>query len=870
MRLLERDSSLASLREYAEDARGGAGRLVLVAGEAGVGKTALLECLEEELPQADWAWGGCDGLSTPRPLGPLLDIAARIDGDLLAACLAAAPRETLFRTLLRQVDTTGRPTVLVIEDAHWADEATLDLVRFLGRRIRDSHVLLVVTYRDDGLRPDDPLRVVLGELASHRSTRRIGLAPLSESAVRELAAGSQVAPGLLYELSGGNPFYVTELLRSGSHDPGSALPGSAHDAVMARVAGLAPDARRLLEVAALAGARVEPWLLQAVSNDATHGIDACLASGVMTQDAFGLRFRHELARLAVADAVPVHHRAELHRALLDCLRQAGSEDDARLAHHAEGAGDGAAVLEHAPRAARQAARLSSHREAFAQHQRALRFVDGAPPAVVAALYDGLGQEASLIDRWQEAADALHAALPLWRATGDGIREGDTLRRLSKALYRLCRGSEAFEAAQQALAVLEPLPPGRELAWAYANLASHLMLQGDRDSLALARRAQGLAQELGLADVLSDALNTEGSVLAEDGPGAGSRQLRRALEVALTAGLEEQAGRAYTNLQSIAEWERNWPETERIYLEGAAYCDEHDLATFGTCLRGGRALALVQQGRLDEAVVLGREALGRASSSIINRLSPLVSVATVLARRDDPAATAMLDEAVELADGTLEPSWIALSRLARAEAAWLSGRTGDAAADLAVASGVADRCDVGFRGEIAVWLHRLGLPCDDLGPVDEPYASQVAGRHRDAAEAWTRLGCPYQAAMALGDSDDEDDLRSALATFDTLGATAPARLCRTRLRRLGVKAVPVGPRAATRSHPLGLTPREQEILDLLCQGLANAQISQRLVISERTVDHHVSAVLTKMGVRSRSAAANEAARLGLTGELTPAD
>jgi DNA-binding CsgD family transcriptional regulator len=274
--------------------------------------------------------------------------------------------------------------------------------------------------------------------------------------------------------------------------------------------------------------------------------------------------------------------------------------------------------------------------------------------------------------------------------------------------------------------------------------------------------------------------------------------------------------------------------------------------------------------LDEALALGREALGRTSSSIINRLSPLVSVATVLARRDDPAATAMLDEAVELADGTLEPSWIAVCRLARVEAAWLSGRTGDAAEDLTVAAGFADRCDASFRGAIAVWLRRLGLPATDLDQVDEPFASQVAGRHLEAAEAWTRLGCPYEAAMAQADSDEENALRSALATFDALGTTAPARLCRARMRRLGVKAVPVGPRAATRSHPLGLTRREQEVLDLLCAGLANAEISRSLVISERTVDHHVSAVLTKMGVRSRSAAATEAARLGLSGELTPAD
>jgi DNA-binding CsgD family transcriptional regulator/tetratricopeptide (TPR) repeat protein len=523
-----------------------------------------------------------------------------------------------------------------------------------------------------------------------------------------------------------------------------------------------------------------------------------------------------------------------------------------------------------PRAARQAARLSSHRESFAQYQRALRFAQGAPPADVAALWDGLGQEASLIDRWEEAAAALETALPLWRAAGDGVREGDTLRRLSKALYRLCRGAESLQTAEQALEVLEPLPPGRELAWAYANLASQNMLQGDRVALGLARRAQGLAEELGLADVLSDALNTEGGVLADDGPGAGTPALHRALEVALSAGLEEQAGRAYTNLHSTADWERDWTEAERVFLEGTAYCDERDLATFGTCLRGGHAVSLEQQGRFDEALALGREALGRTSSSIINRLSPLVSVATVLARRDDAESVPMLDEAVALADGTLEPAWIILCRVARAEARWLAGRTAGATEDLDAAVGFADRSDAGFRGLVAVWRHRLGLPVDQSGPMAEPYATQLAGRYREAAAEWTRVGCPYEAAMALTDSGEEDALRSALATFDGLGATAPARLCRARLRRLGVKAVPVGPRAATRSHPLGLTRREQEVLDLVCEGLANAEIAQRLVISERTVDHHVSAVLTKMGVRSRSAAASQAARQGLTGELTPAD
>ena len=149
--LLERGAALASLAGYADEARQGDGRLVLVAGEAGVGKSALVEQLQDDLPDARWSWGACDGLFTPRPLGPLFDLAGQLGGELEELCRAGAAREDLFRALLRQVSEPGTLSVLVVEDVHWADEATVDLLRFLGRRLRDAPVLLIATYRDDGL-----------------------------------------------------------------------------------------------------------------------------------------------------------------------------------------------------------------------------------------------------------------------------------------------------------------------------------------------------------------------------------------------------------------------------------------------------------------------------------------------------------------------------------------------------------------------------------------------------------------------------------------------------------------------------------------------------------------------------------------------
>ena len=440
--LLEREAQLASLTGYAAEARHGDGRLVLVGGEAGVGKSALVEQAQRDLPAAHWLWGACDGLFTPRPLGPLFDIASKLGGELLELCRADAPREELFRALLRQISEPAELHVLVMEDVHWADEATVDLLRFLGRRLRDAPVLLIATYRDDGLSPDDPLRVALGDLATQRSTRRIGLAPLTEHAVGLLAADSGLEAAALYRLTGGNPFYVTEVVQSGMGE----VPPSARDAVLARAARLGGAARGRAgrrRADRYPGRTRTCWSRSPAAR--RPPLMSWPSPGWSRWTAAGLRFRHEIARLAVAEAVPAHRRAPLHTSILAALQAGGCDDDTRLAFHAEAAGDGAAVLRYAPAAARRAAGLGAHREAAAQYERALRFAAGQDPGTAAALYDAFAYEAGLLDRWQDAADAREHALALWRQAGDRLREGDTLRWLACSLCYLCRGSEGAEA-----------------------------------------------------------------------------------------------------------------------------------------------------------------------------------------------------------------------------------------------------------------------------------------------------------------------------------------------------------------------------------------------------------------------------------------
>ena len=762
--------------------------------------------------------------------------------------------------LLRQVSAPGALHVLVVEDVHWADEASIDLLRFLGRRLWDAPVLLIATYRNDGLAAGDPLRIALGDLATQRSTRRVDLAPLSADAVRILAGGTGLDPAELYRLTGGNPFYVTEVVRAGL----GAVPSSARDAVLARAARLGGGAREVLDVAALIGARVELDLLTSVTASPPQVLDELLASGLLAEDGGWLRFRHEIARLAVQQAVALHRRADIHARILAALGSLGCGDDARLAFHAEAAGDGPAVLHHAPRAARRAAELGSHREAAAQYERALRCAADADPCVVAGLYGGLAYELMLVGRFQGAVEAGEQALGLWRQAGNRVREGGTLCNLSYALERLGRSPDSVAVAEAAVAILERLGPGTELAWAYARLASTRMWNSKyRAAIDLAVRAQAIAEPLGALDVLSDALNTQGCSVAHTG-GEWTGYLGRALEVALSAGLDEQAARAFKNLYSVYANQRRFAEAERYFTDGLAYCDEHDLGSGTVYLRGQRTVALERAGRWDEAVALSTELLASADLSPLCRADALQALGVILARRGEPGAWEYLDEAAAAADASGEPQWIIPVRLARAEARWLQGEPHRAAQEAERADDVAAGADGWDRSETAVWLRRTGSSRPPRGELAGPYRLQVAGEWEEASRLWAGLGCPYEAALALHDAADEAALRQALTIFTGLGAVAAVQLTRHTMRRLGIRSIPAGPRSATRADPLGLTRREREVLGLICAGHSNAEIAAKLFLSPRTVDHHVSAVLAKLGAPTRGAAASHAARLGLSG------
>lgn len=861
--LVERSEQLAVLADEVDSVREcSQGRVLLVSGEAGVGKTALLRrfCTGTDLPRV--LWGACDALFTPRPLGPLLDIAPAVGGEFARLVEVGALPHEVATALLRELEAR-RPTVLVLEDMHWADEATLDVIRLLGRRVESVPALVVVTFRDDELDRSHPLRVVLGELTTAAPLERLSLAPLSRLALTELAAPATLDLDELYQKTGGNPFFVTEVLAAGAED----VPPTVRDAVLGRAARLSPSARAVLDAVSIVPSRCELWLLGELAGRGAADLEECLSSGMLAAAADAVAFRHELARLALEESLSANRRASLHQVALRALAAspAGEEDPARLAHHAEAAGDAVAVLRYAPAAAARASALGAHREAGEQYARALRFADELPLGDRAALLEQFSNENYLTDDFDAAIEAMERALECYRTLGDVERQGASLGLLSRLLWCPGRTEEAAAAADQAMGLLEQLPSGHDLAMTYAQLASlYMNLEDAERCLEWGTRAMALAEELGDDEVLVKSLNDVGTSEFLVGKPQGREKLERSLELAREAGLDVHVGRAYVHLVWAATRQRSYDVALGYLDEGVAYCRARDLELWTWHLIGDQARIAVDQGRWEDAAEAAALVVREPRTSIsVPVLQGLCVLGLLRARRGDPAAWEVLDEAARIAKQSGGLQEIAPVAAARAEAAWLEGdhEKVRAATDVAFALAV-ERRSPWVAGELACWRWRAGIEGNAAALVAEPYALSIRGDWACAAELWRDLGCPYERALALADADDETALREALDELNRLGARRPAGLVARRVRELGGTCVPRGPRPTTRANPAGLTKREVEVLGLIGEGLRNGEIATRLFLSEKTVHHHVSAVLRKLNVQTRGQAAAEAQRLGL--------
>jgi DNA-binding CsgD family transcriptional regulator len=845
----------------------GRGCLVLLNGEAGVGKTSVVRRFcAEQAGSARVLWGTCDALFTPRPLGPLFDVAEATGGELEELVASGARAHEVVAELAHELRKRS-PTVIVLEDVHQADGATLDVIRLLGRRVAGLSALLVVTYREVELSAAHPLRIVLGELATAGDVVRLVIDALSPAAVAALARSHEVDPDQLFRTTGGNPFFVTEVLATG----GDAIPRTVRDAVLARAARLSDPARRVLEAVAVVPPHAEVRLLEAIASDVVGNLEECLASGMLEAGPDGAVFRHELARLTIEESLAPNRAVALHRAALRAMAdpQWRPVDLDRLAHHAAAAGDVEAVLRFAPAAADRAAALGAHREASAHYERALRFADALAPEARAELLERHSRECYLTNEGAEATAALERAIELRRELGHVREEGVALTSLSQILWCPGRVADSRRAAHEAVALLERLPPGPELAAAYANLSATYGSAEDAQAAELwAERALKLAGSLDETEVHIDALIELAAARYGAGAPGGAEQLRDCLRLSQEANLDVQAGRALLCLLSGATRRREQAVVCECLEWGLGFVENRGLELFRIYVLAYKAYSELNLGRWSKALDSASLVLRESFPSTLPPARALSVIGLIRARRGDPEQWPPLGEALALVEASGELQRLAPVAAARAEAAWLDGEperiapATDAAFELAL-----ERAAGWALGELAYWRWRAGLLDEPPSTAAEPYARQIRGDWRGAAELWGVIGYPYEAALALAEADDQQALRSSLDELQRLGAQPAAAMVARRLRQRGARGLPRGPRKATRENPAELTTRELEVLELVAQGLGNAEIANRLFVSEKTIAHHVSAILRKLDARTRAQATAHAARMGIVAQTS---
>lgn len=869
--LLERDDVLARLDEILRRAKSGSGKVVAISGEAGIGKTSLLREVEQCARGHMLVMrGSCEDLGTPRPLGPLFDMANVLTPEVRHGLTHRSPHGQLFNSLLEMLGASSLPVLMIIEDMHWSDQSTVDLVRFLGRRVSRLPLVLMISLRSDD--PGSDLRIgrMLGDL-NQSDLERCRLEPLSPQAVSILAEAAGHDGRHVHEVSRGNPFFVTEILANGD-GRSKQVPVSIRDAVWARIHRYPPAAVRMMHLLSLIPSGASRSTLgELVDRDALDEIDRLLSAGILVERADArLLFRHELARRAVLEQVPAPARREWHALIGKALEALGEGGDpavlAMRFFHAAEAGNGIQVIALAPTIAAHAAQIGSHRQAAQYLAEALKYAGQMDVQTAAQTYETWSYEAGIAEKIDSSViSARHKAIDLWGKLGRIDKVGHNLRWLSRMHWYLGEAEESERQLLSAITLLETIEPCDELAWSYSVRSQTAMLRDEfAEAIHWGNRALALAETLGNVEVRVHSLNNIGSSLLFSGdPVKGEAMMKASLALALEHDLHEQAARVYTNLSEYAIAERDLAMAEKYLSAGIAFDTDNDLDAWLHYLRGCQAQFLLLTGDLAEAAVLASTIIELTHVTSIMKMGAALVLGTVEVRRGTAGGRERLIALLAEAEQTREPQRIVPVQIALAEAAWLDGdleecaRCANAALSMAPASKPWEVADSLF------WLQRAGRkPNITSNTLPEAARLELNGDYAAAAAKFRQQGLRYHQALALvigADHCDQQACEDTCAIFAEMGAESSAARVRELVTGFEPSAPMLrkkrGPYGLAKQHPLGLSAKEEQVLQLLRQGASNREIAEALHRSVRTIEHHVSALIDKMQVRNRHEAAH---------------
>jgi len=861
--LLERDEQLGRLGHAFALAGAAKGRIVAIAAEAGTGKTTLVgRFVATYAARARVHWGACENLSTPEVLLPLRDI-ARAGGESFDL---GADHIRSFEWMLRLLSDGAAPSVLIIEDVHWADTATLDLIRFLARRIARVRALILITYRDEEVDARSPIRSVLGD-APAGSVERMTLEPLSLAAVTQLAASTGRSGEALFALTAGNPFLVTEALAVEGDVPTDAV----RDSTLARASRLPESGRIVLEAVSIFPRRAETVVVADLVKGAIGaGLDICVEKGMLSLQGGLLQFRHELARRAIESSIAPLRLQGLHQKVVDVLKKRSDARAGEVAHHAELAGDVTALLEFARRAGEEAARAGAPREAASHFAAMLRHREALDPGLAVEVLERHAEQAYLMGAADTAMISMTEAAQHRRAAKDAVGLGRDLTRLTRFAWMCGRRAEAERFVEEAIAVLQAVPPGPELAWAYSHQSQLDMLASRMErAVSWGERALTLARQLGEKEIIIHALANIGSAKADVVRSGSCAEVEQSFELAVAGKFHDHVERASCNLTCTYFWRREYPSALARIERGVSYATGLELTHWEGYLRGWRAMVWLDLGDWTAAEEEAELVSSRSYAADVYRFPSLIALTRLRIRRGDQDFEAPLDTARRLADRMAELQRSVYVAVLDAEIAWLEMNNAAAATHAAksrlrdIHTLAVERKALWVMEDAALWLYLLGEKIAGTGDLSPPFRDHCEGRWQEAAAGWQALGRPYEQALALSGGDDTAQ-RTALEMFDRLGAGPAAARLRRQMRANGARAIPRGPLARTRANPAGLTARQAQVLSLVDEGLSNTEIADRLCISTKTAEHHVSAIMARLEAPTRQRAASAARSLGLLG------